>query len=149
MAASEAIDFGPVVDKLRTVFSSGKTRPLAYRRRQLQNLRRMLTENLDDFTGALHDDLSRHPQMCLFGDLFGSVTAIDDALDRMDEWAAPREQGGQLEMLGSSTRLVPQPKGVMLLITAWNFPVDFLFNALSQMIASGNCIVVKPSEVRG
>ncbi len=47
----------------------------------------------------------------------------------------------------ATQRLVPQPKGVLLLITAWNFPVDLVFNGLSQMLAAGNCVVVKPSEV--
>ena len=147
-AAADKIDYGPVMQKLRRHFNSGKTRSLSYRRKQLQGLRSMLTEHIDEFIDALRGDLRRHPQMCLFGDIFGSITAIDDALDKMDSWAAPREQGGQLEMPFAKTRLVPQPKGVLLLITAWNFPVDFVFNGLSQMLAAGNCVIVKPSEVR-
>lgn len=141
------IDYSPVMQRLRRHFKTGKTRSLDYRRVQLRALRKMLCDNIDAFVEALRKDLGRHPQMCLFGDLYGSVTAVDDALDHLTSWASPREKGGQLEFFGASTRLVPQPKGVMLLVTAWNFPVDFVFNCLSQMLAAGNCVVIKPSEV--
>jgi aldehyde dehydrogenase (NAD+) len=42
--------------------------------------------------------------------------------------------------------LVYEPYGVVGLITAWNSPLALLANKLSPALATGNCVVVKPSE---
>jgi aldehyde dehydrogenase (NAD+) len=39
-----------------------------------------------------------------------------------------------------------EPIGVAVLITAWNSPMGLLANKLAPSIASGNCVVIKPSE---
>jgi aldehyde dehydrogenase (NAD+) len=41
---------------------------------------------------------------------------------------------------------LPQPFGVVALITAWNSPMALLANKLAPALAAGNCAVVKPSE---
>ncbi len=110
--SAASLDYGPKVAEHRQFFSSGKPAEMAYRRRQLQALRKMLAEHLDDFAKAISTDLGRHTQMSLFSDCYTSMTAIDDALDNMDAWAKPRPQGGSLEFVGSSARLVPQGASV-------------------------------------
>ncbi len=39
-----------------------------------------------------------------------------------------------------------EPYGVVGLITAWNSPMGLLANKLAPALATGNCVVVKPSE---
>ena len=48
-----------VVQKLRTTFLSGKTRPVEFRKQQLQNLYKLLTENKNELIGALREDLCK------------------------------------------------------------------------------------------
>ena len=67
--SADAHDFGHLVTKHRRFFQTGATLPLAYRRQQLRQLRRMLAEHLDEFTAALQQDLGRHAQMAIFGDV--------------------------------------------------------------------------------
>ncbi len=47
------------------------------------------------------------------------------------------------EMFDFVTR---EPLGVCVLIVAWNSPISLLCNKLPWALASGNCVVVKPSE---
>nr|WP_218135198.1 aldehyde dehydrogenase [Variovorax sp. YR216] len=42
--------------------------------------------------------------------------------------------------------VVHEPYGVVGLITAWNSPLALLANKLAPALATGNCVVVKPSE---
>ena len=49
--------------------------------------------------------------------------------------------------LPGSSWLQPQPKGVVLIIGAWNYPVELLFSPLVAALAAGNAVILKPSEV--
>ncbi|KAI8084235.1 Aldehyde/histidinol dehydrogenase [Gilbertella persicaria] len=40
-----------------------------------------------------------------------------------------------------------EPKGVVLIIGSWNYPIHLLLLPVVGAIAAGNCIVMKPSEV--
>ncbi|TYB69877.1 aldehyde dehydrogenase family protein [Nonomuraea sp. PA05] len=39
-----------------------------------------------------------------------------------------------------------EPVGVAALVTAWNSPMQLLANKLAPALATGNCVVIKPSE---
>jgi aldehyde dehydrogenase (NAD+) len=43
--------------------------------------------------------------------------------------------------------LQPEPLGVVLIIGAWNYPLQLTLAGLAAAIAAGNCAVVKPSEL--
>ena len=49
--------------------------------------------------------------------------------------------------LPSSSYIIPEPLGVVLIIGPWNYPLQLLFAPLVGAIAAGNCIVLKPSEL--
>ncbi|QSE89935.1 aldehyde dehydrogenase [Rhodococcus pseudokoreensis] len=47
---------------------------------------------------------------------------------------------------GSGTTILRHPLGATAVITPWNFPVPMVLGALGPLLASGNTVVVKPSE---
>ena len=67
-------------------------------------------------------------------------------LDNIDAWAAP-QRVKHTEMLSGKSEVRASPKGVVLLIAPWNYPVTLVFRPLAAVIAAGNCCVIKPSEV--
>jgi len=50
-------------------------------------------------------------------------------------------------MLGSSSKVVYESKGVVLIISPWNFPINLTFGPLVSAIAAGNTVMIKPSEM--
>ncbi|GAC1395123.1 MAG: aldehyde dehydrogenase family protein [Thermoanaerobaculia bacterium] len=52
-----------------------------------------------------------------------------------------------LALLGSTSRIVHEPKGVVLIISPWTFPFTLSFGPLISAIAAGNCVILKPSEM--
>src|SRR3954468_3663181 len=60
---------------------------------------------------------------------------------------APHRVGAPLALLGSRSRIVYQPKGVVLIISPWNFPINLTLGPLVSAIAAGNCAMVKPPEM--
>lgn len=39
------------------------------------------------------------------------------------------------------------PYGVVLVIGAWNYPLQLTLLPVAAAIAAGNCVIIKPSEV--
>src|SRR5437879_13096744 len=59
----------------------------------------------------------------------------------------PHRVPSTLALLGSRSSIVYQPKGVVLIISPWNFPINLTLGPLISAIAAGNCAMVKPSEI--
>src|SRR6185295_20106829 len=64
----------------------------------------------------------------------------------LNEWMAPREVDTPMVMMGSSSKIVYEPKGVTLLITPWNYPYQMPVQHLVGAIAAGCTAIIKPSE---
>ncbi|NNC46319.1 MAG: aldehyde dehydrogenase family protein, partial [Winogradskyella sp.] len=52
-----------------------------------------------------------------------------------------------ITLLGSSSYIKYEPKGVCLIISPWNFPFNLTFGPLISAIAAGNTAIIKPSEM--
>ncbi|MFD2552093.1 aldehyde dehydrogenase family protein [Bizionia sediminis] len=50
-------------------------------------------------------------------------------------------------LLGSQSYILNEPKGVCLIISPWNYPINLTFGPLVSAIAGGNTVVLKPSEM--
>ena len=74
------------------------------------------------------------------------LSHIDFTLKHVKKWAAKKSVWTPLHLIGSSSKIYYEPKGVCLIISPWNYPFNLSLNPLISAIAAGNCIVLKPSE---
>lgn len=49
--------------------------------------------------------------------------------------------------LMDKVRIYKDPYGVVLVMGAWNYPMQLTLLPVGAAIAAGNCVIVKPSEV--
>ena len=133
--------------QLKQHFVSGVTRSLDWRRQQLKSLQSLLESEERVLLDALQADLGK-------GDYEGWVTEIGFvkgeiglALKKLDKWAAPRKVGTPMVAQPAKSFLLPEPLGTVLIIGAWNYPVQLVLGPLVAAIAAGNCAVIKPSEL--
>ncbi|KAF9373688.1 Aldehyde dehydrogenase [Podila verticillata] len=136
------------VDTSRQTFRSGYTRPLKFRRHQLQQLWRLLDENTDAICDALYKDLRKHKNETILGELIPTKEEINDALEHLEEWAKDEKVTPALvNKMGVTCVKRKEPKGSTLIISAWNYPIFLSFGPLIGAIAAGCTAVLKPSEV--
>ena len=135
------------VERLRPGFRSGRTRPLAWRRQQLQALRRLLDEREPEFARALQQDLGKPPLETLVTELGLIRGEIDLALRNLRRWARGSRLPVPLSLQPARAWIVPQPLGVVLVVAPWNYPVLLLLMPLASALAAGNCALLKPSEL--
>eukprot|EP00397_Hematodinium_sp_SG-2012_P017444 GEMP01017838.1.p1 GENE.GEMP01017838.1~~GEMP01017838.1.p1 ORF type:complete len:463 (+),score=92.77 GEMP01017838.1:185-1573(+) len=71
---------------------------------------------------------------------------INIALDNLDSWAKPRVTEMNLFNFPAKGEIVMQPRGVVLIMSAWNYNLLLALQPLVGAIAAGNCAVVKPGS---
>jgi len=136
-----------VADTLRTTFNSGTTRPLAWRKRQLERMIAMLDENEAEFLDALKTDLGKPSVEGFITDIAFVTSEVKLMLKNLERWNRPQRVPTPLVTMPASSKLMPEPLGVVLVIAPWNYPVQLLLVPAASAIAAGNAVVMKPSEV--
>lgn len=135
------------VARLRDTFDSGRTRPLEWRRHQLQSLRRLLVEREPELAEALHQDLGKPAVESFVTELGFTRSEIDHVLSHLSRWMRPTRVRVPMALRPARARVEPQPLGVVLVISPWNYPVQLLLAPLCGALAAGNCALLKPSEL--
>lgn len=109
----------------------------------------MHEENHEELSKALLADLGGPKVRALF-DQITTHGACCEYLSKLDSWTAPQSCPTPFalcptKMAKSFVNSVP--KGVVLIIGPWNFPIGLMLEPLAAAVAAGNCVVIKPSEV--
>ncbi|MCO1334187.1 aldehyde dehydrogenase family protein [Microbulbifer sp. OS29] len=140
-------DAAALVAGLRAYFRSGSTAEVSWRRKQLSQLRKMISENEERFLQVLHADLRKAPQEGYLTEISFLYNDIDHTLKSLKKWVRPRKVNSPMLTQPAKSYVQPEPLGVVLVIGAWNYPLQLLLSPLVPVIAAGNCAVVKPSEL--
>uniref|UniRef100_A0A673K2C8 Aldehyde dehydrogenase n=1 Tax=Sinocyclocheilus rhinocerous TaxID=307959 RepID=A0A673K2C8_9TELE len=131
-----------VVDGLREVFQSGRSRPLQYRKQQLRALHRLITERQADIEQALKQDLNKNTYNTSLFELISIENDIKLAESDMADWAAPQPVKKNLNSALDDVYIKPEPLGVVLIIGTWNYPWAMILQPLVGAIAAGSRIFV-------
>lgn len=140
-------DYSALVAQQREFFLSGATRPVTWRKAQLEALKALFTENHDELCEALWKDLRRNVVDADLMDVAYNVKEAEYALKHLDTWMKPERMNTPLLMEPGHVRVRRDPLGVTLIIGAWNEPFMLLFGPLAAAFAGGNTAVLKPSEI--
>lgn len=123
---------------------------LDIRRDRLDRAINILMTHGDDLCDAMAADfLSRPRLMSMFSDIAPAVKALRYAKKHVARWMRPERRALEfpLGLLGARGEIRYHPKGVVGLISPWNFPVNLTFGPLAGILAAGNRAMIKPSEM--
>ncbi|XP_046810910.1 aldehyde dehydrogenase, dimeric NADP-preferring isoform X2 [Lucilia cuprina] len=140
-------NYDDILQRCRTAFASGKTRDVSFRKKQLENLLRMYEEHENDMINALDADLRRPKQESLVVETEFMKNDIKHILYNLNDWVKPDLPEKPLVNLMDDVQIYNDPYGVVLVIGAWNYPLQLLLVPVASAIAAGNCVVLKPSEI--
>ena len=121
----------------------------AVRLDRLKRAADVVIQGKDRLAAALSDDFGHRPTpMTMMTDIMASVGPLRHAAKHLAAWMKPEKRGVQfpLGLLGARARVEYQPKGVVGIISPWNFPVNLTFAPLAGVLAAGNRAMIKPSE---
>ncbi|MGZ2224263.1 aldehyde dehydrogenase family protein [Glutamicibacter nicotianae] len=136
-----------VLSHLRRSADTRITHPRRFRLQQLKALEKMLDEHLEDFVQALADDLGKSATEAKFSEIDVVRAEIDFTQRHLAEWMDSTSVKVPLALQPAMAKVEPRPLGVVLIIGAWNYPVQLVLAPLVAAIAAGNAAVIKPSEL--
>ena len=144
---TSAPDYSSMFTDLKATFETERTMNLEWRTKQLTALERMMVECEQELMDALKSDLGKHPQEAWTTEI--SYVAGDAAYCRkhLKRWSKAHKVSTPMIGHPGKSWLQPEPLGVVLIIGAWNYPLQLTLAGLAAAIAAGNCAVVKPSEL--
>lgn len=131
----------------RAHYRTGATRPLEARRAALSRLDQAIRTHEAALTEAVHHDLGKNEFETYTTEIGLVYKEIRHARRSLRRWMRPRRIPTDLHNLPGRSRMYPDPYGVTLIISPWNYPVQLLLSPLVGALAGGNTVVVKPSEL--
>jgi len=121
---------------------------LQEREEWLNRIPGMLMSNAKRIAEAMNSDYGYHSKLTTYMfDVVNIAGRAQFAAKSLPEWMARDYRDLEPSLYGSSKAYVEyQPKGVIGNMPAWNFPIDLSVGPLCEMLASGNRVIIKPSE---
>ncbi|KAI0634448.1 NAD-dependent aldehyde dehydrogenase [Trametes polyzona] len=133
-------------ERARQAFLSGKTKSIAFRKAQIAQVGYLLKDNEQRFKDALLADFGRAQFETQFSDFTPVYMEVRSCYDNVEKWSKPQKAEFNFNFFAMGPRTKAEPKGVVLLIAPFNFPVFLVLSPLVSAIAGGNAAVIKPSE---
>jgi len=135
-----------IIKGLKDFFNSGKTLDVDFRLHQLEILKSALIEYEEKIYAALYSDLHKSIQEAFLTEVFVVMKEIKFFLKNLRKLSKPKRVRVGFEGQTGKAYIYPEPYGVALIISPWNYPVNLSLIPLVGAIAAGNCAVLKPSE---
>ena len=100
-----------------------------------------------DLQEALFKDFKKPAIETDLTEIHPVISEIKLIKKQLESWMLPLRVKTPFVFIGSSSYVIQEPKGVCLIISPWNFPVNLTFGPLASAIAAGNTVIIKPSEM--
>uniref|UniRef100_A0A0K0FK22 Aldehyde dehydrogenase n=1 Tax=Strongyloides venezuelensis TaxID=75913 RepID=A0A0K0FK22_STRVS len=141
------MNYQDIINNQREFFLKGNSQKLSSRKKTLRALKEAIIDNVDRLTEAVYKDLRRNIDNTYILEISSALQEIDYFLNNLDEWC--KDEYVQLTHMTAldTAFLKKQPKGVVLLISPWNYPISMILLPLIPCIAAGNTVIIKPSEM--
>ena len=136
-----------IICQQREFFNTGKTKDISFRITQLKNLQKAVIDHEAAIIAALKTDLHKSEFETYTTEIALCKKEINYALKQIANWTKPKKANIPLEQLPGFGRIYPEPLGVVLIISPWNYPFQLIIAPLVGAIAAGNCAILKPSEI--
>ena len=137
----------PGFDQMREAQLADPMPGLETRRDRLQRLLKGLEEREEAFTQAISTDFGQRSAFETANyDITVTLADIKYQIRNLARWMRIRKRSVPLHLMPGRARIVPQPLGVVGVISPWNFPVFLSLSPVAGAIAAGNRVMLKPSE---
>ena len=140
--------------EIRAIFERQKANRLRIRattaEERIQKLGRLqssIENRFEELREAVYSDLHKHAPEALITEVYPVTTEIKHAQRHLKEWMRPQPVTAPLVFFGSESEIRQEPKGMVLILSPWNYPFQLAIAPLVSAIAAGNCVIVKPSEL--
>ncbi len=116
------------------------------RKAKLARLKDAIGAHTDDIIAAVRKDTRKPEGEIRITEVLNVLGNIQLNIDNVEEWMKPTEVT-PTNNPDDKAMIVPEARGVCLILGPWNFPLGLVFGPLAAAIAAGNCCIVKLTDL--
>lgn len=139
------MEISEIVKEQREYFAAGVTLDVSFRLDALRRLQGELDARSGEVLGAIYADLGRSETEAFITEVALVKHELKYFIKNLRKWTKKRRVKSTLMMFPSKSYRVPEPYGVALIMSPWNYPFLLTVQPLIAAVAAGNCAVVKPA----
>jgi aldehyde dehydrogenase (NAD+) len=143
---SEMHRYQEVLESQKKYFYAGHTRSIQKRKEVLKRLSTYLDAHTAELLQALQHDFGKSAFETIATELLMAQKEIRTTLSNLTSWSRPKRVKSSILNWPSKDYVYPEPYGICLIISPWNYPFLLAIQPLISAIAAGNCVLLKPSE---
>lgn len=132
---------------LQQLSRTHKNPPWSERIEQLYQLKEAIKTFELNIQKALHEDLKKPLFEVQLTEIGPCYQELDHAIRHLKSWMSPRKVNPSLPLLTARSQIIYEPKGVVLIISPWNYPFQLAIAPVIAALSAGNRVVIKPSEL--
>ncbi len=133
----------------RELFDEGATLSYVSRLNSLKRLKTSIEEKELDIIRALKLDLNKQKFEAYTNEIGIVYEEINTAMKNLKQWISEISVKTPIYLHPAKSFIKRVPKGVVLIISPWNYPFQLTMSPLIGAIAGGNCVIIKSSKKSG
>ncbi|ABV49973.1 Putative aldehyde dehydrogenase [Prochlorococcus marinus str. MIT 9215] len=131
--------------KLKNTVITGKTEDIKWRIKQINIVSKLLDENKKEIIKSLFIDLGKSEIEGL-SEILLVKEEISLIKKKLNSWMRPKEIDTPFYLFPSSSKIIYEPLGCVLILGPYNYPLLYVLKPLVNIFSAGNTAVIKPSE---
>jgi len=111
---------------------------------KIRALDRVLVASSKQIAEAISADFGHRAfEETMIAEVFTSIDGLRDVAKRLKKWMAPQRRDTSILFATGRNRVVPMPKGVVGIVSPWNYPLFLTMSPLTSVLAAGNRAMIK------
>ena len=152
MPSSTSVPLTPG-DELARLFELQRTHRWTYARTtaaeradRLDRLERAILGHQEALCAAMQADFRKHALEVELTEIAPTLAELRHARAQLKRWMRPRPVGTPVALFGMTAHLQYEPRGQVLVLAPWNYPIQLLLAPVAAALAAGNVVIARPSE---
>lgn len=133
--------------KARDGFAHWSSLAISERTGYLKKLKKLMVDEMDQIAKVISDDTGKVLTESIVADIMPTLDAIDHIIRHAEKVLSRKKVKTPLLLFGKKSFIEYMPRGVVLVISPWNYPLQLAMVPMISALAGGNSVILKPSEV--
>ncbi|MFU2015504.1 aldehyde dehydrogenase family protein [Peribacillus butanolivorans] len=133
--------------KSRQAFQTWSKLPIKERLQYLKCLRLLMVKKMDEIAEVISKDTGKVKIEALVADIMPTIDAIKHIEKHAVKALSRQKVSTPLMLIGKKSYIDYMPRGTVLVISPWNYPLQLAMVPILNALAGGNTVIAKPSEV--
>ena len=135
-----------IVANQRKFFNTHKTKDINYRIEKLKKLKEKIKEYEPAICEALKHDLGKSSTESYMAEIGMVLEDLSYIIKHVKSWSKKQYKMSPIAQFPSTSFRIPEPYGLVLVMSPWNYPFLLTMQPVVGAICAGNCVVIKPSR---